>query len=124
MTINERIKAVRKKNNLTQTEFAEKLSSTMSSISQIERGVLNPSRQMTDLISREFGINREWLETGEGEMESPKTKFEHIAKITATLMKEKPDSFKNRFIKALSELDSDEWVFLEEFINSLNEQKK
>ena len=104
MSINERIKAVRKKNSLTQTEFAEKLSSTMSSISQIERGVLNPSRQMTDLICREFGINKEWLETGEGEMETPKSRYEHIAKITAALMKEKPDSFKNRFVRALSEL--------------------
>lgn len=71
MSISERIREVRKESGLNQVDFAEKVGLTMSSVSQMERGVLNPSRQTMDFICEKFNVNRVWLETGEGEMKKP-----------------------------------------------------
>lgn len=121
MTINERIKQIRKEANLKQRPFAERTGLSVDGISQIERGVSNPSPTTIELICREFNVNREWLETGEGDMYKTMTRYGYIANLTAALMKEKPDSFKNRFIKALSEISEDDWKSIENFAKKLSE---
>lgn len=68
MDINDRIRAIRKDQKLTQTEFASRLFMSMFSISQIERKVNVPAQRTIDMICQEFNVNKEWLETGEGEM--------------------------------------------------------
>ena len=119
MLINERMKLVREDAGDNITRCGERVGISRSAMSMIESGVNKPSNQTIELFCREYAINREWLETGEGERDIPKSKYEHIARITAALMKEKPDSFKNRFVRALSELGPEEWEYLEKFINSL-----
>lgn len=121
MTINERIKQVRTEAKLKQRPFAERTGLSVDGISQIERGVSNPSRQTIELICREFNINREWLETGEGEMYRTLTDYDFVAQLTAKLMRQKPDSFKNRFVKALSELSEEDWEALEAFAKKISE---
>ena len=71
VTINERMREVRKHEKLNQTEFANRVGISMSSISQMERGVINPTNQTIEFVCREFNVNRSWLETGEGEMKKP-----------------------------------------------------
>ena len=71
MTLGERLRGFRKSNGLTQREFAEKLRLKPNSIAQIEGG-RNTSDQTIQTICREFGVNEEWLRTGEGEMVVPK----------------------------------------------------
>lgn len=45
----------------------------------IESGTNKPSRQTVELFCREYGVNREWLETGEGERNPlPTTEFDEI----------------------------------------------
>lgn len=68
MEIKDRIRQLRKYLHLTQTDFAAKLFMTMDSISQIERGVTNPSSRTIDQICQEFNVNKDWLVEGEGEM--------------------------------------------------------
>lgn len=68
MSIADRIREVRKDAQLNQVEFAARVSLGLSSVSQMERGILSPSPRTIELISREFNVNKEWLETGEGEM--------------------------------------------------------
>lgn len=63
--MNERIKEVRKDHKLTQEKFAERLGMKQNSIAQIEMG-RRTSDQVVLSICREFGVFREWLETGEG----------------------------------------------------------
>lgn len=121
MTINERIKQIRKEANLKQRPFAERTGLSVDGISQIERGVSNPSPTTIELICREFNVNREWLLTGEGDMYIFLSDYDFIAHFTAALMKEKPGSFKNRFIKALSELSEDDWKTIEDFAKKLSE---
>ena len=64
----DRIKALRKDQDMTQTEFASKLSLSQNFIAQVESGKKNPSDRTILDISREFGVNEKWLLTGEGEM--------------------------------------------------------
>lgn len=71
MEMHERIKKVRKDNNMTQSEFAKCLGVTRSVISNLELNRLAKPEQKTSLIkliSKEFSINEEWLLNGTGEM--------------------------------------------------------
>ena len=72
LTLGERIKKVRKREDLTQQEFADRLGMKRNSIAQVESG-RNTSDQTIISICREFGVNEEWLLTGEGEMFAPKS---------------------------------------------------
>lgn len=63
-----RIKAVRGYYKMTQTQFGSKLGVKGNTITSYETGTRVPSDSIIMSICREFGINREWLETGNGEM--------------------------------------------------------
>ena len=66
--MNERIKKLRKQLHLTQDEFGNKLGVANSSISNIEKNRYGITDQMIKLMVKEFGVNENWLRTGEGEM--------------------------------------------------------
>lgn len=69
MTIGERIREYRKLKNMSMAEFGERLGISGQAISQIELGKTNINERIIKTICSEFNISREWLETGEGEME-------------------------------------------------------
>lgn len=64
----QRIHEVRKANGLTMEEFGNYIGIQKSAVSRIESGSSTPGEQTVILICDRFGINRTWLETGEGEM--------------------------------------------------------
>ena len=66
--MNDRIHAVRASVGLTMAEFARRIGMTTSSISLFESGKATPSDRTILAICREFGVNEQWLRTGEGEM--------------------------------------------------------
>ena len=68
MTINQRFALIRKDSGLSMEKFGARILISRNSISMIESGVNNPSKQTIELVCREFNVNREWLETGKGEM--------------------------------------------------------
>lgn len=68
MTLGERIKKVRKELDLTQQGLGERIGIKQNSVALIESGKRNISDQAILSICREFGVNEEWLRTGEGEM--------------------------------------------------------
>ena len=68
MTENERVREVRKSQNLTLEIFGTRLGVGKTAISNIERGQRNVTEQMRKAICREFNINYDWLVYGEGEM--------------------------------------------------------
>lgn len=68
MTINERMKLVREEAGDNFTQCGERIGISRSAVSMIESGTNKPSRQTVELFCREYGVNREWLETGEGDM--------------------------------------------------------
>lgn len=64
MTVNERIKEVRKKSELTMEKFGRRIGVTKSTISNIENGNRNATEHMIKSICREFGYNEDWLRYG------------------------------------------------------------
>lgn len=64
MTINERLKILRKNFKLTQSEFGSKLGVTKSNISVIEKGSTRVTDRMVNDLCREFNVNEKWLREG------------------------------------------------------------
>lgn len=105
MTIGSRIKKIRKELDLTQAAFAARIGSVQNSVTGYENGRRNPSQPVISLICSEFNVNKEWLETGEGEMFNPAPENELEA------LAEKYD------------LSSGAYVLIEKFLNLKKEQQ-
>ena len=64
----DRIRQIRKENELTQKEFAERLGVKQNTVASYEMGRIGISDSVVISICREFGINEDWLRTGIGNM--------------------------------------------------------
>lgn len=64
--IRDRIAKVRNSIGKSQEEFGTILGVTKSTISLLETKKREPSDRLIRDICREFGVNKEWLETGDG----------------------------------------------------------
>lgn len=68
VTINERVRELRKELGMNQTEFGEKIALTQSHLAGIE----NEKRAVTDrtikLLCTEFNVSEDWLRTGKEPM--------------------------------------------------------
>lgn len=71
LNIGERIKKLRKSLDMTQQKFAERIGVKRNTIGQYEIGRNEPIDAIINLICREFNVNKEWLQTGIGEMFKP-----------------------------------------------------
>ena len=79
--ITDRVIAVRKKEELNQSQFAEKLGLQRTIISLCESGKRDFSDRTLRDIAAVFHINLEWLKTGKGDMkdeESPSVVLEEL----------------------------------------------
>ena len=124
MTTGERIRYLRKEVlKLSGKEFGEKFMVSDSAITMVERGKREATDRLIKDICREFRVNETWLRTGQGDMYIPISQYDYIADLTAKVMKERPESFKNRFIAMLNNLTEDEWEILEEKVEELLQQK-
>lgn len=66
--MNDRIKSARKALGLTQSEFGSRIGISGAAVSKLESGDRNPSDQTLMLISSEYQISLQWLQTGTGDM--------------------------------------------------------
>ena len=66
-----RIQAARKAKGLTLKQLGDIIGISESAVSNIERGRNKPSGSTLILLCEKLGIDREWLETGEGDMFAP-----------------------------------------------------
>lgn len=66
-----RIKEARKAKELTLKQLGTLLGISESAVSNIERGRNKPSGSTLMLLCDNLGVNREWLETGKGDMFQP-----------------------------------------------------
>lgn len=113
--MNKRVKELRKYLNLTQDEFGNKLGVANSSISNIEKNRYGITDQMIKLMVKEFGVNENWLRTGDGEMFPEFGRADAIAKLADDIMTDVPDSFKSRLVTALAQMSDEQWKLLEDF---------
>lgn len=66
--ISHRIKELREIKKLSQVQFAKALGVTSASISFYENGKRKPELSFLNTVTHVFGVNGNWLITGEGEM--------------------------------------------------------
>ena len=65
-TFNQRLIYIRKKNNLTQKEMADRLKLSQSHVANLEANKREPSDIIINAICTEFSTNANWLQKGEG----------------------------------------------------------
>lgn len=82
LTINDRLKKIRKEKGLTLKQFGKAIGITDASVSQMETGKSGLSNQTIHSICREFDINEDWLRTGKGEMftKTPSSEVDELAR--------------------------------------------
>ena len=75
----QRIKTIRKSNNLTQTEFGKRIGVKGNTVTNYETGLRIPSEAVILAICREFDVSERWLRTGEGVMLVERSADEKLA---------------------------------------------
>lgn len=123
--MNTRIKLLRKKLGLTQDKFAEKIGCKRNTVATWENSS-EPNQAFQRLICKEFNVNPEWLEKGEGEMFiTPTGVDEELVSWIESLLTYDDDNIKKRFARALAQLNDEQWKLVEDMARKLlDEQNK
>ena len=121
LKMNERIKKLRKALGLTQQDFAKKLKLTRSTIANYETRQSEPIDAVISLICQEFNVSEAWLRKGEGDMFVDLSRNDELSAFFADLL-DSDDEFKQRFIMAISKLDSNWWRMLEQAARDATER--
>lgn len=122
--MNERIKQLRKRLKLTQTEFGEQIGVKGNTITGYEKGIRNPTDAIILSICREFNVDEEWLRTGEGEMFVIQSNEEEIAAFLGDVLSEEGETYKKQLILALANLSDEGWKGIKEFLDAIIAEKK
>lgn len=111
--MNERIKELRKRLNLTQQEFADRLSIKRGAVANYEVGRNTPSDSVIALICREFNVSERWLRDGEGEMFLPQDDADALMALAGRFLGSEPTEFQQSFVRMILSLSPEEWKLLE-----------
>lgn len=124
--MNERIRELRKTLNLTQQEFADRLSLKRNTIATYEMGKAIPSDRTINDICNKYNVNENWLRDGVGEMFLEPKENSIVAK--ATMLLGEKDPLFEAFIDTYSKLTPRNRELLMQFMSDfsavLNELKK
>lgn len=112
-----RIKELRKSLGLTQKEFGANIGIIQSVINMLEKGSRIPNERQIILISSYYNISREWLETGEGEMQTKMTADEEISFFIGQILgNDEAPSVLRSFLKILARTTPEEREVLSKII--------
>ena len=111
-----RIGQLRKSLGLTQKQFGEKIGVQRGTVTNYELGRNIPTETVRLMISKIYGVRREWLETGEGEMFKKKNRYEQAWDMSEKYLKDENEMFRQRLISAISELSEDQLAILAEIV--------
>ena len=97
--MNFRIKELRNALNMSQAEFAQHLGIGQTGVSSIERGNSPVTDRTVSQIVSAFGVNEQWLRTGEGDMYPlPSSEDDELIEIVAELTDSDTDAETKQFI--------------------------
>lgn len=113
------IRRLRDELGLSQTELANTLKMSPSSISKIEKSERALTDRFISQVSKEFGVNENWLKTGEGEIFIDSSDNELIAEIAADIINSN-DKFMKNVLIAFNKLTNDQRNFLINFMKELD----
>lgn len=124
MTQGERVKVVRKENNLTLEAFGKRLGVTKVAISNIENNNRKLTDQMLISICREFNVNEDWLRNENGEIYIKTTPYEKAYNRFGYIMENSTPSKKaalTMLLELLYRVPDKEWEII---MNQYEEAKK
>ena len=110
--MNERIASLRKEMGLTQKQFGERIGVQRGTVANYERGRNIPNETVLLMICREFGVRREWLETGEGEKFENNSRYDIISEMSEESLKKENEAFRRRLISVITELSESQLAIL------------
>ena len=114
MTFGERVRFIRKMNNLTQGEFGKAINFSTSSICHIENDRIERKKRTAELIAKKYHVNKEWLLYGIGDIE-PKGEIE---KTLSDKMQMIPSLYETAKIASMH-MTKHDWKKANEFIKKL-----
>ena len=113
--MNERIRELRKKLKLNQTEFGIKIGLKQRTIADLESGKNSLTERNFESICRVFNVNAEWLRNGVGEIFKPQEKKTYLDFLIAEY------GLKNEhkiLIESILELPPEMWQFVIDWIKN------
>lgn len=113
-TIGERIKWLRKDQNMTQQEFADRLAIKRNTIASYEIGRNMPLDAVIVLICSKFAVNESWLRSGEGDPYIQLSRQAEIARIITQAMRASPQ--REALICALSNATDQQILVIHDMI--------
>lgn len=125
MTINERVKEVRKYLGLTLEKFGQPLGLKKSGLSLIENGINNVSEQLIKSICREYSVDETWLRTGNGD-KMFMLELDEDAMLVESLLNDVDNpvyELIKKFMKLYSSLDKTERAVLQKLALGLLEEQ-
>lgn len=115
MSINERIKTVRKNFNLTQIEFGSKTGISQGHLTSIESGKRAATEKTIKVICATFNVNENWLRHGIGEM-FPKDESTTISQLVAEF---NLDEFEFAMIYNYVHLDTSKRKVIKDYVKGI-----
>lgn len=121
-SLGERIRLVRSSGSkCSQEKFASMTGISRPMLATYELDKVIPSDSYLMLISKTFGINYQWLKTGEGQMSFPVP--ENPIGVLASTYVDADDRLKH-LIEIVASLSSDDWHKLMDVIDILSDRYK
>ena len=120
--MNYRIREIRKDNNLTQTEFGERIGVKGNTVTGYEKENRIPSDAIILSICREFNVNEDWLRTGQGEKYLRLSRKETVAAYVGKILGGKVTPLEDTLIEFMAETSPQEWEELARIINRFTEK--
>ena len=122
--MNNRIKELRKQLGLTQQEFADRLKLKRNTIATYEMGKATPSNRTISDICEAYNVNREWLETGKGDMFQKLDKKSELSAFFKKALSGESKDYSERLVSALLKLNEKDWELLASVAETLVSQKE
>lgn len=97
----DRIKQVRKRSGLSQSDFGKKLGVGRDTISNYELGRADPPELFCNYLCTMFDINPHWLQTGEGSMEADLSEAAEVSMIFGEALSKDADPRRKKLLLAL-----------------------
>lgn len=104
----DRLILIRKGEGISQKKFADKIGVSENYVWMMEKGERTPSDRTISDICREFGVNKGWLLTGEGEMYIPKNRSDQLVDFFGSILESDDNDFLRSFCTALASLDKEQ----------------
>lgn len=115
-TVNERLKMLREQLGLSQKKMASSVGVPQTTYSNYEIGIRPVPDVLLHSLSTEYGIDLQWLKTGEGEMFPPKSAEDEIAEIFGQFLGTEHTEAELKMIKLLARMINNQ-----EFMDAVNE---